>query len=88
MTDACRSNPLSGPPADSPGHLKQARAHWLLSAADVNVYTQQQILIFQLEIQVSTPTTVETLKLVVVDSYMSEDESSLFFKFLKHSLTF
>lgn len=53
MTDACRSNPLSGPPADSPGHLKQARAHWLLAAADVNVYTQQQLLIFQLEIHTS-----------------------------------
>lgn len=56
MTVACRSNPLSGPPADSPGHLKQARAHWLLSAADVNVYSQQQIFIFQLEIHTSVYT--------------------------------
>lgn len=78
VTDACRSNPLSGPPADSPGHLKQARTHWCKCVFTTTI----------INIKVSIPTTVESLKLVVDESYMSVDESSLFFNFLKHSLTF
>lgn len=71
MTDACRSNPLSGPPADSPGHLKQAGTHWCKCVFTTTI----------INIQVSIPTTVESLKLVVVESYMSVDNhlcSSIF----------